>query len=123
MESVIFFICRNIYILFFSYKVLKIWCVFYLSAHVESDRPHSMWLVAAVLNGTGLKAEQRDTRGAGEHRRVTYSKAQDDSSGHCWRHNWPYDRLNNGVCPLEKRPNGRFLSKNLKLFKNLKKSA
>ena len=81
MESVIFFICQNIYILFFSYKVLKIWCVFYLSAHVESDRPHSMWLVAAVLNGTGLKAEQRDTRGAGEHRRVTYSKAQVSQAG------------------------------------------
>ena len=66
---------------FFSYKVLKIWCVFYLSAHVESDRPHSTWLVAAVLNGTGLKAEQRDTRGAGEHRRVTYSKTQVSQAG------------------------------------------
>lgn len=28
-----------------------------------------MWLVAAVLNDTGLKAEQRDTQGAGEHQK------------------------------------------------------
>ena len=43
--------------------------MFYLSTHVESDGPHSTWLVAAVQDGTGLKAGQRDTRGAGEHPR------------------------------------------------------